>query len=390
MPLPGVPALPVLPPVELPPEGGQNERLRRRPSLAPEGGGNAPAGSTAHPHTEPSAPTVPPLIVPPAEIPPPAAPAFKLKIGAKLPPPPVPPPSTEIGAPDPLKAFEESAGGAPLLPLPGVGPGPSMGSTVPPLMPLPTSVGGPALPPSADPTGQRAPIHLRAAGPAEALDPSKLSPPPLPARAAKAAVNRTHAKRDALLFGLVFLLVAGAGAGAYFYFTGAKPAPEPTPPPGKAIAEAREKEQARVNAAVDGKEPPAERAIGNVSPGELQAKLQEKNSSVPTVPPVENPPPGTTAGSVAVVTIDPAPPPVPAGPPPVPKASARFVRYAESIRVSGVYQGSPARALIDGRLVRQGEVVEPALGVKFSDIDAEAKQIILEDGSGAQVKVKYL
>jgi hypothetical protein len=90
------------------------------------------------------------------------------------------------------------------------------------------------------------------------------------------------------------------------------------------------------------------------------------------------------------VAADPAPPPVPPGPPPIPKASARFLRYAEGIRVSGVYQGSPARALIDGRLVRQGEVVEPALGVKFSDIDAEAKQIILEDGSGAQVKVKYL
>ena len=111
---------------------------------------------------------------------------------------------------------------------------------------------------------------------------------------------------------------------------------------------------------------------------------------MPVVTPAENPPPATTAGSTPVATTEPAPPPVPEGPPPIPKASPRFIRYAESIRVSGVYQGSPARALIDGRLVREGEVVEPALGIKFSDIDAEAKQIILEDGSGAQVKVKYL
>ena len=390
IPLPGMPALPVLPPVDLPPEGGHGERLRRRPSLAPEGGA-APGISAPHPHAEHPGATVPPLFAPPSETPPPpAAPAFKLKIGAKLPPPPVPPPGAEIGAPDPLKAFEESAGGAPLLPLPGVGPGASMGATVPPLMPLPTSVGGLVLPPSAEPTGQRTPIHLRASGPAEALDPSKLAPPPLPARAAKAAVNRSHAKRDALVFGLVLLLVVGAGAGAYFYFSGSEPAPEPAPPPAKAIAEVREKEQARVNAVVDGKEPPAERVIGNVTPGELQTKLQEKNSAVPVVTPAENPPPATTAGSTPVATTEPAPPPVPEGPPPIPKANPRFVRYAESIRVSGVYQGSPARALIDGRLVREGEVVEPALGIKFSDIDAEAKQIILEDGSGAQVKVKYL
>ena len=58
--------------------------------------------------------------------------------------------------------------------------------------------------------------------------------------------------------------------------------------------------------------------------------------------------------------------------------------------MSGVFQGSPARALIDGRIVRQGEVVEPTLGIKFAEIDAEAKQIILEDASGARVKVKYL
>jgi len=90
--------------------------------------------------------------------------------------------------------------------------------------------------------------------------------------------------------------------------------------------------------------------------------------------------------------LPPARPTAPAPPtePATPQANPRFVRYAEGIRVSGVYQGSPARALIDGRLIRQGELVEPALGIKFADIDVEAKKIILEDASGARVKVKYL
>ena len=391
VPLPGLPPLSVPPAVDHPPsEGGSGERVRRRPSLATDAG--ASAGSSV-PHPPPDHPpaAVPPPFIPSSETPPPpAAPAFKLKIGTKPPPSSAPPPGALIGGPDPLKSFEESTGGAPLLPLPGVGPGPS-GPTVPPLMPLPASVGGPALPPGTEPPGHRVPIHLKAAAPAEALDPSRLSPPPLPARAAKAAVNRSHAKRDALVFGFVFLLVVGAGAGAYFYFSRSSPPPEPAPAPGKAVADARQKEQARVDSVVDGKEP-GERAVGNVSPGELQTKLQEKNSAVPapSSTPVPPPPSGAVVPAVRVEIPEPTPAPVPSGPPPVPKASARFVRYAESIRVSGVFQGSPARALIDGRLVRQGEIVEPSLGVKFADIDVEAKQIILEDAAGAQVKVKYL
>lgn len=291
-------------------------------------------------------------------------------------------------AADPMKALDEAASGAPLLPLPGMG-SVAMGGV--PLPPLPSPGGIPGAPAVGEPAGARGPIHLRAEAPAEALDPTRLPPPPIPARAAKAAVNRSHAKRDALLFGLIFLLVAGLGAGAYFYFSPSAPE-APPPPANKALAEARQKEQARADAAVDGKEPPAERAFGNVTPGELQARLQEKNTPVPPAPVVPAPdaPKQGAATPSAPVAVPADAGPVPVAPSVAAQPSPRFVRYAEGIRVSGVYQGSPARALIDGRLIRQGETVEPVLGIKFADIDAEAKHIILEDASGARVKVKYL
>lgn len=295
------------------------------------------------------------------------------------------------------------------MPLPGVGPGPGalIGGPAlsPPFVPLapippPPGAAGTVLPVGEAATQSRAPIHLRADAPAEALDPSKL-PPPLPARAAKAAVGRSQAKRDALLFGLVILLVVGGGAGAYFYFTRSASTPEPTvagpaptPPAGGAKQPAPE---------AGGKAPSPAPAAGNASPAEPQGKPPENPPAFPpSIPPSTagtTPPPAVApAAPVPGVATTPAPAtPAPAGtgtqaalPVAAPQASPRFVRYAESIRVSGVFQGSPARALIDGRLVRQGELVEPMLGIKFADIDVEAKQIILEDAAGARVRVKYL
>ncbi len=390
LPLGGIPPGPATAPGLGAHEPGSAERARRRPSLAPEAGAFPASSPSSHPHPapHPEHPAASPTFAHPTETPGASgAPVFKLKIGTKPPPPPVPPPAGDGHVVDPLKALEETPSGAPLLPLPGMGPASASGVPPPPLMPLP--VLPPATANAAEPAGARGPIHLRAEAPAEALDPSKLPPPPLPARAAKAAVNRGHAKRDALVFGLIFLLVVGAGSGAYFYFSG--PPPQTSAPvTAKAVADARQKEQARVDSVVEGKEPPANRAIGNVTPGELQSRLQEKNTALPPAPVPPAPVPPVASQGTAIVAAGPDAAPAPPTEPATPQANPRFVRYAEGIRVSGVYQGSPARALIDGRLIRQGELVEPALGIKFADIDVEAKKIILEDASGARVKVKYL
>jgi hypothetical protein len=280
------------------------------------------------------------------------------------------------------------------MPLPGFGPGGA--SKEPPLVPLPVppQVGGSmsgmvpgvvGLPPPRPET-------------ASAAASDSVTPPALPANVAKAALARHRPRRDALFFGILFLLLIGAGAGAYFYFAKPEVADEVAGAareklaqaaqlPGKALDEARqsldgarEKEQARVDSVLDDKEPPAERAVGNVTPGEMQAKPRERNNDAPS------------RGGAGEPGASYSGEPVAAESPPAPQSvqpSARFLRYAEGIRVSGVFQGSPARALVDGRIIRQGELLEPALGIRFAEVDAQAKQLVLEDTTGARVRVRY-
>jgi hypothetical protein len=118
--------------------------------------------------------------------------------------------------------------------------------------------------------------------------------------------------------------------------------------------------------------------------------------------PVVEPPPVVAEVAPEVVTqesvpvaevVAPAPliePAVPTPPPPPPPvASAGFIRFSEAMTVSGVFQGTPARALVNGRLARVGDEIEPSLRIKFVGVDAATKHLILEEGSGAQLRVKY-
>jgi hypothetical protein len=57
--------------------------------------------------------------------------------------------------------------------------------------------------------------------------------------------------------------------------------------------------------------------------------------------------------------------------------------------ISGVFQGSPARAFMNGRVVRSGEEIESALGIRLIGVDAVSKHLILEERTGAQLRVKY-
>lgn len=401
VPVPGMPMPPLAPADQ---ETAPPERLRRRPSLSSDD--PAPPPAAGHPDGGAGKPDLPPA--------PAAPPVFKLKVGIK--PPGPPPPLAPVGpeaAADPGRMIEPAGPGeAPLLPLPGFGP--AGVSKEAPLVPLPVppqavgAVGGVpgvvGLPPP------RGPIHLRAEAPAEALAPSKL-PPPLPAHAAKAALARHRPRRDALFFGLLFLLLLAGGGGAYFYFakpevanevagTAREKLSQAAQLPGEAVEEAkqslagaRDKEQARLDSILEGKDVPAERALGNVTPVEMEAKLRERNNG----PTVSSAPSGAGAGEAAS-SADATPVVAYAGEKAAEEASAapqavqpgaRFLRYAEGIRVSGVFQGTPARALVDGRLVRQGELLEPTLGIKFAEVDAQAKQLVLEDASGARVRVRY-
>lgn len=457
-------------PSEMVPNEPAPEKLRRRPSLSVDSTPATPSTQSAAPIPElpaimPEAPAEKVIpVMPPQE--PQGTPAaelhaasaaapVKLRMAVKAPIMPAPPP-----APMTEKPFATNLpGGAPLMPLPGG----------PPLPPLPAfnaaeTVGArPAsLPPPMPPGANPIPVLPVGMGGSNPMIPhpdalvrdsgfssggAPLAPlpmgvgampmvaapfPGMPAGAESvgAGDNRnagggakplpkfvkpksSHARRDLMIFVLLFVLLVAGGGGAYFYFT--KPAvaegaiakakdklEQASKLPGKAIDDAKQamagangKEQARVDAIANGQDVPEGRAIDTPPPGKL-------------MPAVEKPPVVPDKGVVNRAPALPPPPPVLVDPAvassleaPVPTAasadaevvrpapSARFVRYADALKVSGVFQGSPARALVDGRLVREGDVVDPVLGVRFKGVDADEKQLILEDATTAQVRVKY-
>jgi hypothetical protein len=45
--------------------------------------------------------------------------------------------------------------------------------------------------------------------------------------------------------------------------------------------------------------------------------------------------------------------------------------------------------MINGRLTRTGETVDSALGISFDSIDADRKQLLFKDRTGATVTRKY-
>ncbi|MSU23935.1 MAG: hypothetical protein EXS32_08960 [Opitutus sp.] len=71
------------------------------------------------------------------------------------------------------------------------------------------------------------------------------------------------------------------------------------------------------------------------------------------------------------------------------EASPAFRSFVANAKISGVFQGTPPRVMINGRLARAGENVDPSLGIVFDGLDPEKKQIIFKDKTGAIVMRRY-
>ena len=71
------------------------------------------------------------------------------------------------------------------------------------------------------------------------------------------------------------------------------------------------------------------------------------------------------------------------------EATPAFRSFVADAKISGVFQGTPPRAFINGRLVRLGEVVDSSLGIRFDSIDPKTKNIVFKDSSGATVARRY-
>lgn len=75
--------------------------------------------------------------------------------------------------------------------------------------------------------------------------------------------------------------------------------------------------------------------------------------------------------------------------PKAPQASSEFMEFATTLKVKGVLQGNPAKAMLNGRLVRVGDVISPELGVTLAGVDSVKKFLLFRDKTGAELRVSY-
>lgn len=272
---------------------------------------------------------------------------------------------------------------------------PVVGATPPPVAPPPVApppVPKPATPPAAEPPALAA----------EAPTPD----------AAPAVPEADHGKRKKVLVLLIgAAAVVALAAGAYivwaFFLATPAPAPEPATPVAKAEAPAakpaavtpsetlnqiaaapkqmidkaqdvvtarRGLEQDRVDAVLEGKEPPDKRFLDTPLPGHLGGKPAPAPTQ--TVVKTES----QLAPGIKVTTSD-----LTASAP----VSEEFRAFVSAARINGVFQGNPPRALINGRTIRAGESADTVLGIVFESVDPEKKTITFKDRSGATITRKY-
>ncbi|HEY0946031.1 MAG TPA: hypothetical protein VGD81_12220 [Opitutaceae bacterium] len=151
-----------------------------------------------------------------------------------------------------------------------------------------------------------------------------------------------------------------------------------------AIAARRENEQDRVDNAIVGRDYNGERALKTRTPDEIAERLgkaEPARAPEQTVVHLDlgssaTPPPATPAPAMELAQLAVA-------------ASPAFKTYVTAARINGVFQGNPPRALINGRTVRAGDMLDTTLGVVFERIDASRKLVFFKDQSGAVLAKKY-
>jgi hypothetical protein len=111
--------------------------------------------------------------------------------------------------------------------------------------------------------------------------------------------------------------------------------------------------------------------------------------ATPSAPTAPAPTPG--AAEPAAET-PPAAPPEPAVAPaelPRPEPSPTFKAYVVNLKINGVFQGENARAMLNGKMYRLGEIVDEKLGIVFLRLEPENKRIVFEDAKGAIMSRRY-
>lgn len=176
-----------------------------------------------------------------------------------------------------------------------------------------------------------------------------------------------------LIVGLAVLLLI---AGGYFGYRVIFPKPVPVVAVVRPVHPASARKPAPVpHPALLARKLSVANAAVKAESAELKAVMQTGASAAAKPAPAPSAP-------MAVVA---APPPVtePAAPSPA------FQAYVEGLIINGVFQGDPPRILVGGRLLRQGDVLDPTLGVVFVTVDPVNGRVIFKDRTGAIMTKRY-
>jgi len=339
-----------------------------------------------------------------------ALPVFKLRPKKADPPPPpsydepapepdMAPPEPYAAPPPPMPSYEAprpprgsvampplSVLSAPPPPPPGGAPdAPAVPGAVPRLsLSTPSSASAAGKPPSGKP-----PINIKVAGDVTKVGGRPVVKPGKPGKPGKAPTPASVLGKRAAVppmakVGIGVLAVAVAIGGVYsykiFFPTPSHEVSIKIPPitltaksvvaaassavdAGQdAIAKRRKEEQAKLDAAAAGEDVPTPTPTPNTAPVESVMAQTDITSDV----------------KVDATHLNAAP-----------AASAAFRTFVANASIGGVFQGTPSRALINGSIVREGQLVDNSLGIEFERIDAEKKAIFFKDATGAEVSKDY-
>jgi hypothetical protein len=220
-------------------------------------------------------------------------------------------------------------------------------------------------------------------------------------------------KRTVVIIASVVALLVLAGGGFVAYKMFLAPSPPPPPPAAKAKAPVAKTPAVKVvpptaPAPAPGGAAPSATPIANIPAKAIgkardaveaaKASGQSDVSPLLTGDPVADKPAAAPAGTQPAVTTRPAATAQTAVTKSVTastaleaavEASPEFRSFVANAKVSGVFQGTPARAFINGRMVRAGETVDATLGVQFEGVDPAKRHLLFKDKAGAVVARRY-
>jgi hypothetical protein len=215
------------------------------------------------------------------------------------------------------------------------------------------------------------------------------APPPPPPLSRKPPARRPENKPAFKLAVWVagVLLVAVVGAAAYYayqtFFPVPAPAPVTRPKATPAPVAAAPDQPASPAASLPGKMVEKARAAaaarGQINEEQLGPVLEAETEKSPA------PVPNATPPSMTPVTPPTASPT--AAEPVTP--SETFKQWVAQARVSGVRGGPDARAHINDRLVRKGEIVDHGLGITFEGVEPGQNVLLFKDRDGAVVGKRF-